>query len=136
MDTEKNKDSKKDKKVLFWTVIIFVGLFAWVIQKSPKNSETKNNVKQQTSQYPAPIEQETTSNSSINDSPEQVEVEEEVEAEESCDTNYEGACVPVASDVDCYGGSGNGPAYVAGPVRVTGTDVYGLDRDGDGIGCE
>jgi uncharacterized protein YabE (DUF348 family) len=53
-----------------------------------------------------------------------------------CDPNYSGACVPVASDVDCAGGSGNGPAYVAGPVRVVGRDVYGLDDNGDGIGCE
>jgi hypothetical protein len=53
-----------------------------------------------------------------------------------CDPNYAGACVPIASDVDCAGGSGNGPAYVAGPVRVIGRDIYDLDRDGDGIGCE
>lgn len=53
-----------------------------------------------------------------------------------CDPNYSGACVPIASDVDCAGGSGNGPAYVQGPVRVIGTDIYGLDRDGDGIGCD
>ncbi len=53
-----------------------------------------------------------------------------------CDPNYAGACVPIASDVDCAGGSGNGPAYVAGPVQVVGTDIYGLDRDGNGIGCE
>lgn len=54
----------------------------------------------------------------------------------NCDSNYSGACVPIASDVDCAGGSGNGPAYVSGPVYVTGTDIYGLDRDGDGVGCE
>ncbi len=53
-----------------------------------------------------------------------------------CDPNYSGACVPIASDVDCAGGSGNGPAYIRGPVRVIGTDVYDLDRDGDGIGCD
>ena len=53
-----------------------------------------------------------------------------------CDPNYSGACVPIASDVDCAGGSGNGPAYVKGPVRVIGKDIYGLDRDGNGIGCE
>jgi resuscitation-promoting factor RpfB len=52
-----------------------------------------------------------------------------------CDPNYSG-CVPIASDVDCAGGRGNGPTYVDGPVRVIGTDIYGLDRDGDGIGCE
>lgn len=54
----------------------------------------------------------------------------------ACDPNYSG-CVPVASDVDCAGGSGNGPAYVKGPVRVIGEDIYGLDgNDNDGIGCE
>jgi len=52
-----------------------------------------------------------------------------------CDSNYSG-CVPVASDVDCEGGSGNGPAYVSGPVRVIGSDIYGLDADDDGLGCE
>jgi hypothetical protein len=44
--------------------------------------------------------------------------------------------VPIASDVDCAGGSGNGPAYVSGPVHVKTFDIYGLDRDGDGVGCE
>ena len=53
-----------------------------------------------------------------------------------CDPNYTGACVPIASDVDCAGGSGNGPAYVRGPVKVVGKDIYGLDRDKDGIGCD
>ena len=52
-----------------------------------------------------------------------------------CDPNYS-PCVPIASDVDCAGGSGNGPAYVQGPVRVIGTDIYRLDADGDGIGCD
>lgn len=52
-----------------------------------------------------------------------------------CDPNYSG-CVPIASDVDCAGGSGNGPAYVSGPIRVTGIDIYGLDNDKDGIACE
>ena len=54
---------------------------------------------------------------------------------EECDPNYD-PCVPVASDVDCAGGRGNGPEYVYGPVTVIGKDVYGLDRDHDGIGCE
>jgi hypothetical protein len=53
----------------------------------------------------------------------------------NCDPNYSG-CVPIASDVDCEGGSGNGPAYVRGPVRVIGSDIYDLDRDNDGIACE
>jgi hypothetical protein len=53
-----------------------------------------------------------------------------------CNVNYT-PCVPNDSDVDCAGGSGNGPSYVSGPVRVIGTDVYDLDgSDNDGIGCE
>ena len=52
----------------------------------------------------------------------------------TCDPNYD--CVPIASDVDCAGGSGNGPAYVSGPVYVVGDDIYGLDgNDNDGVGC-
>ena len=54
----------------------------------------------------------------------------------TCDPNYSGQCVPIASDVDCGGGSGNGPAYVYGAVKVVGDDIYDLDRDGDGIGCD
>nr|WP_201468433.1 G5 domain-containing protein [Microbacterium hydrocarbonoxydans] len=53
-----------------------------------------------------------------------------------CDSNYADACVPVASDVDCAGGSGDGPGYVQGPVRIVGSDIYDLDRDGDGIACD
>jgi hypothetical protein len=53
-----------------------------------------------------------------------------------CDPNYFGACVPAdASDVDCAGGSGDGPEYV-GPVQVVGSDPYGLDANGDGYACE
>ncbi|WP_407359246.1 G5 domain-containing protein [Microbacterium sp. LTA6] len=53
-----------------------------------------------------------------------------------CDSNYADACVPISSDVDCAGGSGNGPDYVQGPVRIVGSDIYDLDRDGDGIACD
>jgi hypothetical protein len=52
----------------------------------------------------------------------------------NCTPGYS-PCLPPASDYDCRGGSGNGPKY-AGPVRVTGSDPYDLDRDGDGKACE
>lgn len=55
---------------------------------------------------------------------------------QECDPNYSGVCVPVASDVDCASGNGNGPAYVQGPVYIIGVDIYELDRDGDGVACE
>ena len=54
---------------------------------------------------------------------------------EACTPGYD-PCIPPGPDVDCAGGRGDGPRYVEGPVRVTGSDPYGLDRDGDGIGCE
>ncbi|WP_460772143.1 G5 domain-containing protein [Microbacterium sp. GXF7504] len=53
-----------------------------------------------------------------------------------CDPNYAGACVPIDSDVDCAGGSGDGPSYFSGVAQVVGRDVYGLDRDKDGWACE
>ena len=56
-----------------------------------------------------------------------------------CHPSYSGACVPTGfSDVDCAGGSGNGPGYVSGKrFQVVGPDVYGLDgNDNDGIACE
>ncbi|WP_199701263.1 G5 domain-containing protein [Jiangella rhizosphaerae] len=69
--------------------------------------------------------------------PEDEEAAALVEAppDEGCDPNYSG-CVPIDSDVDCAGGSGNGPSYADGPVQVTGSDIYELDADGDGVGCE
>lgn len=62
---------------------------------------------------------------------------EEAEEESSeCDPNYVGACLdPSAYDYDCEGGSGDGPLYT-GTVTVVGEDHYGLDLEGDGIGCE
>jgi hypothetical protein len=41
-----------------------------------------------------------------------------------------------ASDYDCAGGTGDGPEYVPGPITIVGSDQYGLDADGDGVGCE
>ena len=55
--------------------------------------------------------------------------------EPSCTAGYS-PCIPPGPDVDCAGGTGDGPRYVMGPIRVTGSDPYGLDGDNDGIGCE
>lgn len=56
----------------------------------------------------------------------------------SCHPSYSGACLPPdASDVDCGGGSGNGPVYTeATNFGVVGPDEYDLDRDGNGLACE
>lgn len=49
-----------------------------------------------------------------------------------CDPNYQG-CIPVfPPDLDC----GEIRSLGLAPVRVTGRDVHGLDRDGDGVGCD
>jgi uncharacterized membrane protein YgcG len=42
------------------------------------------------------------------------------------------------ADYDCAGGSGNGPYYTALGVtyRISGSDPYDLDSNGDGVGCE
>jgi hypothetical protein len=50
--------------------------------------------------------------------------------------------IPPGPDVDCAGGTGDGPRYEGqgdvpfGPFQVIGTDIYGLDGNGDGVGCE
>ena len=55
----------------------------------------------------------------------------------NCDPSYPGVCLHDGiGDYDCEGGSGNGPNYVAGPIRVLPPDPFDLDRDGDGTGCE
>jgi hypothetical protein len=53
----------------------------------------------------------------------------------NCTPGYS-PCITLGSDVDCEGGGGDGPRFVQGPVTVTGSDPYGLDSDGNGIGCE
>jgi hypothetical protein len=56
---------------------------------------------------------------------------------ENCDPSYPDVCLdPSAEDYDCAGGSGNGPEYVEGPIRVRPPDPFGLDADDDGWGCE
>jgi hypothetical protein len=58
-------------------------------------------------------------------------------APSTCDPNYAGQCLKDGiGDYDCSSGSGNGPNYVYGTVRVVGSDPFGLDRDDDGLGCE
>jgi hypothetical protein len=58
-------------------------------------------------------------------------------AQAGCDPHYTSeTCLPIATDVDCAGGKGNGPAYVRGPFEYRGDDIYDLDVDGDGVACE
>ncbi|MGH3334602.1 MAG: thermonuclease family protein, partial [Nocardioides sp.] len=47
----------------------------------------------------------------------------------SCNANYGRVCLPLSGDVDCSG-------ITAQDIPVVGTDVFRLDADGDGIGCE
>src|SRR4029450_11854489 len=54
-----------------------------------------------------------------------------------CDPSYPDVCLdPAVGDYDCAGGSGNGPGYVEGPIRVRPPDPFDLDGNGDGVGCE
>ncbi|MBL7621285.1 hypothetical protein, partial [Frankia sp. AgB1.8] len=55
----------------------------------------------------------------------------------NCDPAYPDNCLQDGiGDYDCAGGSGNGPNYVRGPIRVLPPDPFGLDGDGDGTGCQ
>jgi len=59
-------------------------------------------------------------------------------AQPECHPSYEGTCIPPdVYDADCAGGSGDGPWYVQEKnIRVVGSDVFRLDHDNNGIGCE
>lgn len=48
-----------------------------------------------------------------------------------CQPSYT-PCLPIVDDLDCA----DVQAMGAAPVRVKGPDVYRLDADGDGLGCE
>jgi hypothetical protein len=57
----------------------------------------------------------------------------------SCTPGYKPCIANRSSDVDCYGGSGNGPRYTRPGVVYAvrrGYDRYRLDADHDGKGCE
>ena len=55
----------------------------------------------------------------------------------TCDPSYPDVCLdPAVEDYDCASGSGNGPEYVEGPIRVLPPDPFGLDGNGDCWGCE
>jgi hypothetical protein len=53
------------------------------------------------------------------------------EPDPTCHASYD-PCLPVADDLDCTDVRALGLA----PVTVIGDDVYELDADGDGLGCE
>lgn len=57
-------------------------------------------------------------------------VQQPAPAEQSgrnCMNGYD-PCLPIRGDMNC--------PDIGHPVRVTGSDPYGLDRDGDGVGCD
>lgn len=99
--------------------------------KAPETKTAQQNINTQTSAPPAivPAPQNTPVPKPKTETP-----KPQAQPKPNCDPNYSG-CVPIASDVDCLGGSGDGPAYT-GQVNVIGKDIYGLDRDHDGVACE
>lgn len=56
-------------------------------------------------------------------------------ADIGCNVDTDPNCIPVG-DVDCPDVGGDGPRFAPGPVAVTGTDIYDLDSDGNGIACD
>jgi len=57
--------------------------------------------------------------------------------ERNCHPSYD-PCISSGSEVDCQGGTGNGPRFTrrGQTYEVTGYDEWDLDSDGDGLGCE
>jgi hypothetical protein len=54
---------------------------------------------------------------------------------DKCTPGYS-ICLRPLSDYDCANGGGDGPGYVRREIRVTGSDPYSLDTDGDRRACE
>ncbi|WP_322770704.1 hypothetical protein [Frankia sp. Cr1] len=55
----------------------------------------------------------------------------------NCDPAYPDVCLHDGiGDYDCAGGTGDGPNYVRGPLRVRSPDPFKLDGNHDGTGCE
>ncbi len=111
--------------VILGGVILLLGAY-WIASPFLGDSTAGNNYnKAEVEDYKTPIKQE-----------EGIKETHPVIATPDCHPSYKGACLrPDASDYDCAGGSGNGP-YYTGRVQVVGPDVFGLDRDGDGWGCQ
>ena len=63
-----------------------------------------------------------------------VERSSEDRGSSNCTPGYS-PCLTPAYDYDCRGTAATDPKYI-GPVRVTGSDPYDLDRNDDGVGCE
>lgn len=118
-------------KKLLWGagIVTGLGIVGAVVPESStqptpvKTSNVTNNAVQNTSVTPSSV----TSISPVNTASNQ--------ESSSCHPSYSGCLKADASDYDCAGGSGNGP-YYTGRVSVIGPDVFDLDRDNDGIGCE
>jgi hypothetical protein len=141
------KGWSKLKKTAVISAVAFFGLAGLgALTSPPKNNPlpstrpsspivTTPKVKSENTQTQTPAQPEQQSTTPA-PAPKQTQQVTTPASASNCDPNYSGACVPIASDVDCGGGSGNGPAYLYGTATVVGVDIYGLDRDGDGIACE
>jgi hypothetical protein len=97
-------------------VIVFVTLGCNNCTSRSQSHNTERNRRSINSEAPlsARVSQSNSSTPQANNSTRRVN-----DSEPQCDPNYS-PCVPIASDVDCAGGHGDGPAYVKGPVRVIG----------------
>ena len=130
-DSKTVDDSSLDKGTTKVTTVGVNGVktLTYQITYSDDKQTDKKLIKEEITQQPVT---QVTSNGTY------VKPQPQAQTSSNCDPNYSGVCVPnvYPSDVDCAGGSGNGPYYVSGPVYVTGSDRYGLDRDGNGVGCE
>lgn len=76
----------------------------------------------ETSEAPVPVQSSDTYESSSETLP------EEDNEEPDCNPNYSGCVENSSYDLDC--------PDIGEEVEVLGNDEYGLDRDGDGYGCE
>lgn len=117
--------------ITVWTVgvgILCFFLFTWIngssndttTDSTEKSSDIQSSEPNNTfSSEPVPVQSEYYSD---------FEPEPDTVYDSSCNPNYSGCVDDSSYDLDC--------ADVGHSVSVIGYDEYGLDRDGDGYGCE
>ena len=123
-----HKDKIKETLGAIFGIVLFIGF--WVVIIAIGNAASSDSGDTQTHQT-SPSSLSEPDDSSIDASETYSDDEPSIYdegASDGCNPNYDPCVEDSSYDLDC--------ADIGEEVEVTGDDVYNLDRDGDGYGCE
>lgn len=106
--------------------IFIIGFWSYASVQPSSNDTNKKSTSENTTTTQTP-EAATSSNYTIPEE-EPAYLYEEEPIEDDCNPNYSGCVENSSYDLDC--------SDIGSEVEVLDYDEYGLDRDGDGYGCE